>query len=238
MVETSIQPKERMPNARMRLLAVSVVILLILAGLCCMLIYALPLSKVRVGHLSLEVPEGYTHNRNGTDGALIISSADIYKLPIALVTAKSWDDAIDNDTLYGQMRTLAERLGSSSRPPLTATPVIVPHNMTVHGSMANDGLFELDFIGGVQFYRIVVLGSPEWHTIWSVQMFETIAGPIPDLEYNNTPLAPTFDSIVNSLGVEGLMPTVLIVASVTLFVAAGIVILLVIKTRREEGKMT
>ncbi len=232
MSDAPIKPKNEPSRFRTVTIVILAVVILVFAGLACILVYALPLSKIRVGHLSLEVPEGCNHSHNDTDGSLTIYSPDFPEVIIAFVYITSWKYAIDNDTLYNQTKATADGLN----PPFTATPLVAPYNRTIDGAMANEGLFGINYFGGYGFYRIVVIGSSEWHTIWRVEMREVITGPIHDLHYNDTPLAPTFDSIVDSIRIEGRTPILLLVTGMACFIVAGIVILLVIKAMRGRGR--
>jgi len=223
---TPIHQTQRMLTKRTRVLAVVIVLILVATGFGCALAYIIPLSKVRVGHLSLELPEGWTYKRNYSSGSLYIypSRSDY---PNAWIDIVSSSEMMNNESLYYQMKNIAEDLGSTSKSGPPFSTVIAPHNTTIHGTMANDAVFRQDYIGGVVFWRVVVLGSPDWHTIWCARMRSaSVAHGI--IDYNDTNYKPVYESIVETLRVEGSLPMLLKLATVSSFAAATFVLLLLI----------
>lgn len=185
-------------------------------------------------HVTLEIPAGWTYERNVTnDGEfydLEMQCAVGGTLAYGLLTHTKWDKIVSNNTLWGELK-----LGMSEveeDPEVTYFAVVIPPaNKTINGIKACQADVKVAYSGPVVRERLVVLASDEWNIGWAM------AFACVDEEWIG--FAPQITSIINSFtvdeytGVEtGWMLTAALVIAV--IVVAAVVVVFV-ASRRKRG---
>ncbi|MEM3049536.1 MAG: hypothetical protein QXT42_02300 [Thermoplasmata archaeon] len=193
-------------------------------------------ASVRMSHIhiTLEIPAGWTYERNVTsDGEfydLEMQCVASGTLAYGLLTHTNWDKAVSNNTLWAELKLGMNEVAED--PEVTYFAVAIPPaNTTINGIKACQADLKVAYSGPVVRERLVVLASDEWNMGWAM------AFACADEDW--TGFAPQITSIINSFTVDEYtgMETgwMLIVALVIAVIVVVAVVAVFVASRRKRG---
>ena len=182
-------------------------------------------------HISIELPTGWTYERNASTGGVtydleIQGPTSGSFQPYGLMDHRSWPGSVSNSTLWAEMENELDDVRED--PEVTSVVMIsVAVNSTINGVTCNDMTIDLDYSGTTVRERLVVLASDDWNMGWKLgiacvsSQWSTYSSQI-DTIINSLTVAekPPSNSSALLLGV-GIVLAVVIVIAVVLLVMRG-----------------
>lgn len=181
-------------------------------------------------HISVDVPSGWSVERNSTSGGLIY---DLYMEgpstgtgiipPMAMLDGSVWAGAVNSGTLYAEMERELEDMESD--PDITSLVLVSPPANTTHGGQkANDCTLQATVSGVSTTMRFIIMASDAWNRVWKLALLDETA------DWSSS--QSSFNLIVNSITVEekeesdiGLILMIGIVIALVVIVAVAVLLL-------------
>jgi hypothetical protein len=184
-------------------------------------------------HISIEIPSGWTYERNASSGGVIFDLefqgpiVDGFR-PYGLLKSQPWPGVVTDSSLYAENNDEMDDLRSD--PECSSLNIIAaPHNITINGMKANDMVVVWTYSGVVLRERVVIIASDEWNVGWKVGV-----GVI-EAQYSD--YSSDIESIMSSLMVEEKKATVLspaVIGGMLLVVAIIVVAVVLLMLRRKK----
>lgn len=184
-------------------------------------------------HLSIEIPSGWTYERNASSGGVIYDLEFLGPIvdgfqPYGLLMSRSWPGVVTDSSLFAENKDELE--GLKSEPGFSSVTVITaPHNTTINGMKANDMVVTMTYSGVILRERIVVIASDAWNMGWKVGV------AVVDTQYSN--YASAIESTMSSLSVEEKKATEIsptMIGGILLVVAIVVVAVVLLMLRRKK----
>lgn len=191
-------------------------------------------------HVSIEVPSGWTVQRNYTSGGIIY---DLHMEgpangglmpPIAFLDGKPWPGVVSDETLYAEMKSEIHSL--ETEPDVTSVIIVsAPTNMTLNGEKANDCTMRVTISGVEMRGREVIVADGDWNRVWFFIVMDDNSDWVL--------VASAVQQMVNSLTIEetgspgnGVALMAGVVLAVVVIVVV-VVVLLMQKRKRQQATM-
>jgi len=184
-------------------------------------------------HLSIEIPSGWTYERNASSGGVIFDLEFLGPIvdgfqPYGLVASRSWPGVVTDSSLYAENDRELDDIVSD--PGCSSWNIIVaPHNTTINGMKANDMIVAMTYSGVALRSRIVIIASDEWNTGWKVG--------VAVVESQYATYSSNIASIVSSLTIEEKEATELspaVIGGILLVLAVVVVVVVLLMLRRKK----
>jgi hypothetical protein len=206
------------------------------AALLAMPLNASAATTVRMSdlHVSLELPTGWTYERNSSSGGLIYDleiqgpTSGGYQ-PYGLLDHMSWPGSVSDSSLWAEMKR--ERDDMRQDPDITSSVIISPGvNGTLNGVKSNTMTIDMTYSGLTIRTRMVIIASDAWNMGWKFA--------IASVSSQWSMYSSQIDSIINSLTVSEKTGTdqSMLFAGVGILIVVVVVILVVVLALRKREK--
>jgi hypothetical protein len=185
-------------------------------------------------HISMEIPTGWTYERNSSSGGVIYDLeiqgpvSGGYQ-PYGLLDHSRWPGTVSDSSLWAEMKK--ERDDIRNDPEASYVVIASPAtNGTINGTKSCDMTMLMTYSGVSVKERIVILASSDWNMGWKLA--------IACVNAQWTTYSSQIDTMISSMTVEEKTSTEMsmVYVGVGLLVVVVVVILIVVMVMRDRGK--
>lgn len=182
-------------------------------------------------HISIEIPTGWTYERNASSGGIIYDleiqgpTSGGYQ-PYGLMDHITWPGSVSDSSLWAEMKKERDDMMQSSE--VTGQTMISPAaNTTINGMKCSDMTIEANFDGIVIRERLVILASDDWNMGWKLVLasvssqWSTYTSPISSTISSLTVAEKTGTDMSMALLGAGILIVVIVVAVIIVVVMRG-----------------
>ena len=184
-------------------------------------------------HISIEMPSGWTAQRNQSSGGIIydleIEGPGPGGIPYGLLFVDFWPGVVTDASLYAETERAVDEVREDPEC-MDFGFVSIPQNLTINGMKANAVTIQVSFSGPMVRERLIMMASDGWNLGYGLVV------ACPDSEYSS--YASDIQSIENSITIDPKDvsgTSMLIVVGLGVVVVAVIVIVIVLLLMKKKG---